>query len=125
MRNAVLATLIVALGSLIQVTAVAAESLSGEGTWQSNSGSSIRGAWTATLVRSEDALAGEFVIDGSPLFTGGSTTGSLTDDDIVLGIIVSEGAQATFKGSLRGDEIEGTWELPEISDTGTWQGTLR
>lgn len=125
MNKKILVTVFVVFVAAFQDISAAGESLSGKGTWQSDSGGSIHGTWSAEFVRSGTGLSGEFVIVGSPLFTGGRADGSLTDDDIVLGVIVSDTAQATFKGNLRGEFIEGSWDLPEISDTGTWEGSLR
>lgn len=123
MRHLV-STLRILLVSLLLVTAAVAESLSGGGTWQSNSGTSIKGTWTAKLDRTGDTVSGDFAVEGSPLFNGGSATGSVSGENVVLGIITAESTQATFTGRLEAGSVAGTWELPEIDDTGTWEGTL-
>jgi hypothetical protein len=117
-------TFTVLLVVILGTSALDAESLSGGGAWQSNSGGSIKGAWSANLERTGNAVSGEFAVEGSPLFSGGSANGAVSGEDVVIGVITSGTTEATFTGKLKEGSVSGTWELPAINDTGTWEGSL-
>lgn len=102
-----------------------AEDLAGNGEWRSRSGDAMRGAWSATLVRSESEIRGNIELTGSPLFSGGQVTGSMDGDELVLGVIAEGDNEATFRGKLVDGTVSGEWDLPAITDSGTWTGTLR
>lgn len=110
---------------LIPSSPARAQSLVGNGEWQSHAGAAMKGTWEADLTRSGDDLSGTFTIKGSPLFGGGVAGGTINGDDVVLGFIVAGENQATFNGTLSGESISGEWELPAINDRGEWHGTLK
>lgn len=102
-----------------------AQDLIGKGEWQSSSGNAMRGTWTATLIRSGGDMGGTITLKGSPLFAGGDVTGSIENDEVVLGVLAEGDHRAAFKGTLTDGKVSGEWDLPAISDHGTWSGTLQ
>lgn len=122
MKNFLTMAIAVLLGLFAQNAR--AETLTGEGRWTSNSGAAMTGTWSANLVQTDDALTGTFSIEGSPLMSGGSVTGSITEDEVVLGVMVSGSTEARFSAKIEGTNINGEWAVPAIADTGTWSGTL-
>lgn len=102
----------------------AAAELRGEGEWQSLSGDSIKGTWSASLEESAGEVAGRLTLNGSNVFTGGMVTGTMDGGGIVLGVMVESLKQATFQGKLDGESVAGEWQSEIAGDHGVWSGTL-
>jgi hypothetical protein len=116
---------VLALITLLLNSSVAAD-LSGGGEWRSLRGESIRGTWSASLVRSGDGLRGTFDLDGSNVFRRGEVEGSISGEDVVLGIVAEGQEVASFTGRLgEGGTVSGEWECEALGDSGVWEGSLR
>ena len=102
-----------------------AQDLVGQGEWQSLSGEAMRGTWSVELSRSGTDLRGGIKVTGSNLFSGGTVTGTVDGQEVVLGVMADGVKQATFSGKLSGDSISGEWACPAIKDQGVWFGTVR
>jgi hypothetical protein len=97
----------------------------GKGDWQSLNGEAIRGTWDVDLVQEGADVRGSIALTGSTLFAGGTVTGTIDGQSVVLGVMAEGVKQATFSGKLDGEHIAGEWECPAIKDEGVWTGTLR
>lgn len=80
--------------------------------------------WKIALTRSLDEVSGNISLDGSNVLWGGAVQGTMDSSGIVLGIMAGDALQATFKGSLEGNQVRGEWECDAIQDSGVWFGTL-
>jgi hypothetical protein len=98
--------------------------VSGKGEWQSRSGDAIRGTWTVTLERSGAELSGTLALTGSLLFSGSKVSGTLENDQLMLGSLTEDEHQATFSGKVTNGRISGEWSSPSIGDSGEWSGVL-
>jgi hypothetical protein len=97
--------------------------LAGMGTWQSQA-LDAKGTWSVDLTRTEDNITGGLTLTGSPMTTGGSISGMITDGDTVtFGVLDNNVPVATFTGTLKGGTVSGSYRT-EIGDRGVWSGTL-
>ena len=94
------------------------EELAGKGQWQSLSGASIRGTWSATLTRTGDQLQGNLQLTGSNVFTGGAVTGNIDALSVALGVVAAGSQEATFSAKLDGTSIAGEWQSDLVKDHG-------
>jgi len=102
-----------------------ADMVLGNGEWQSQSGTAIRGTWSITLERSGDELKGKIALTGSMLFSGGDVTGTWDGNQVILGTLADGEYQATFTGTIVEEKISGEWHCSAINDSGGWSGMLR
>lgn len=110
---------------LLFAGALYAQELIGDGEWQSLAGDAMRGTWSVDLRRSSSRVDGTINLSGSNVFTGGTVSGTIDGQDVVLGVMAEGVAQATFTGKLTGKSISGEWKCPAVKDEGVWFGTLR
>jgi hypothetical protein len=100
--------------------------ISGSGLWRSQGADSIRGTWSATLKRTGDVVRGTFEIDGSNVFRRGAVEGTISNGQLVIGIVAEGEHVASFTGTLSKDgAVTGEWESEALADGGVWDGTLR
>jgi hypothetical protein len=103
-----------------------AQGLAGQGRWQSLSGATMGGTWTADLTQSGTELSGSIALTGTTLFRDSGSVSGTVDGEYVLLALMSEGAeQVTFRGKRDGESVTGEWSFPAMNDRGTWRGTLR
>lgn len=98
--------------------------LVGSGEWRSLVGEGIAGTWTVTLTRSGERVDGTLALRGSNVFSGGTVSGTVSDTQVVLGVLTEAGKAATFTGALDAGGIKGEWEAAVAGDHGVWFGTL-
>jgi hypothetical protein len=103
-----------------------AQQLSGSGEWESLTSGSMRGTWTASLVRAGNKVQGTVSLTGSNVISLASVTGSIDGSSVMLGVAADGARQATFSGKLQGGSIKGEWELDSdvLTDHGVWYGKL-
>lgn len=102
-----------------------AQGFVGKGDWQSLNGEAIRGTWSVDLAGTGADVRGSITLTGSTLFVGGTVTGTIDGQHVMLGVLSEGVKQASFTGRLDGESISGEWECPAIKDEGVWTGTLR
>lgn len=98
--------------------------LVGKGEWQSLSGEGMRGTWSVELSSAGERVEGTIKMTGSNLFTTSAVSGSISGEQIVLGLMSEGTKQATFAGKLVDGSISGEWHCPAIADEGVWTGKL-
>jgi hypothetical protein len=103
----------------------ASELLSGNGEWQSNSGAAMRGTWNVNMTRSGEDVTGQLTLTGSLLFSGAEVRGSLDGDNLMFGAVIDGENQLVFNGTVSEGRVSGEWSCTSISDSGSWNGTLR
>jgi hypothetical protein len=103
---------------------VAGEEFSGQGKWQSQSGETMAGTWSALLHRSGADVEGTIELTGSSVLSTAAVSGTIENGQIALDIFSEGVRQATFSGKIDGESISGKWEYPAINDQGMWTGTL-
>jgi len=69
------------------------------------------------------SISGYITIYGSPLFSGGFVSGTVSCDRVVFGTV---NGQITFSGTLSADghAASGTYSAPSAPDSGTWTGAF-
>ncbi len=88
------------------------------GTYDSKLG--VSGTFTATFVQTGDEISGDITIKGSPCVSHGTVKGSVTGSSIEFGAVQAE-RTVSFKGTLSGDRMSGTFDAPDCGpDSGTW-----
>lgn len=101
-----------------------AEDLVGGGEWRSTNAGGVKGSWTAKLSRTEAVVRGTLKIDGSNVFAGGAVEGTMSDQQVILGVFQEGQKVASFAGKLQDGAVSGEWDSSAVADAGVWEGKL-
>jgi len=123
LRAGLLILVIVSVGCLLAASELSANaaSVDGSGTWRSDA-LAANGTWNADLSRTDDTIAGGIALTGSAT-SGGSVSGTITNDAVTFGVIENGEYVARFTGTVTGNSVSGTY-TSEVGDHGVWSGTL-
>jgi hypothetical protein len=124
-RTFAFATVSIAIAFGHNALATTDAGLRGHGEWKSNTDSAaIRGTWSVTLSRTENVVEGTMTLTGSNVLGKGKVTGTISGNQIVLGVVSKSDTEIEFMGELRDGRVSGSWQLPAVNDGGTWSGQL-
>ena len=96
------------------------------GTWASSRGSG--GTVQAVISQSGTSLSGTATVTGSPCFTSGSISGSVSGNNVAFGVLFGGGQQANFSAAVGsgGTSMSGTYSVSGgacSGDTGSFNLT--
>jgi hypothetical protein len=92
------------------------------GTWMSSTG--MGGDVSATLTQTGADVEGTMTIDGSPCFSVGNVSGTVSGNRISTGAFFSGDSRVNFNGTVVGDSISGTYEAVRAGACTGDQGTF-
>lgn len=93
-----------------------------QGTWISEK-TTKSGDFRVAFKKDGSNLTGNIKISGSPITRGGDIKGTIKGDKLEFGLVRDKRGYLNYVGTISKNTMSGTWEIPAIKDSGTWQAT--
>jgi hypothetical protein len=121
-----LAAILISLLAVYAAPKASAQSVSGSGSWVSNSSvdGSKEGTWQLSATKDDTGLSGSFSASGPSDFARGNVFGAFgSGGDIHFGILYDDVEEADFSGTVVGAVASGTYTTAN-GDSGRWVGSF-
>jgi len=86
----------------------------------------LAGSWRGSFVQSGNSFTGTITIGGSHCVSQGTVSGQLSGDKVSFGVVSAE-QHISYTGTLKGNQMSGTFDKPGKApcgaDSGTWAGS--